>query len=172
MTGIVVLDFIIGLCLGLLLLWPGLLLTLVVLKPRKAHLREAVRLLPDMLVMLRSMARDKEQRLVTRAQARLLLVYVASPIDLVPDFLPGIGMHDDAIVANAVLRAIVRRDGVPTLRTNWRGSEEALESLTRLCATEAGRGRVPDFDPTLPLNHPQPPAEQGGEDPLGRRPRP
>ncbi|OZM73171.1 hypothetical protein CFN78_09845 [Amycolatopsis antarctica] len=154
MTGIGVVDFIVGLLLGLLLLWPGLLLTLMVLKPRKGPLRDAVRLLPDLLVMLRSMAADQQQRPLMRFRLKLLLAYVASPVDLVPDFIPGIGRHDDAIVATAALRGIVRRVGMPAVRAHWRGGQSDFEVLSGLCVTEAGRGRVPDFDPTQPMNHP------------------
>lgn len=41
----------------------------------------------------------------------LLRIYLASPIDLVPDFLPVIGYADDAVVVALVLRSVVRRAG-------------------------------------------------------------
>lgn len=40
-----------------------------------------------------------------------LLVYLASPIDLVPDFIPVLGYADDALVVALVLRSVVRLAG-------------------------------------------------------------
>jgi uncharacterized membrane protein YkvA (DUF1232 family) len=41
----------------------------------------------------------------------LLLAYLASPIDLAPDFIPLLGYGDDAIIIALALRAVVRTAG-------------------------------------------------------------
>jgi hypothetical protein len=46
----------------------------------------------------------------------LLLGYLAIPIDLVPDFIPVLGYADDAIIATAVLRSVMRRAGFEPIR--------------------------------------------------------
>jgi uncharacterized membrane protein YkvA (DUF1232 family) len=62
----------------------------------------------------------------------LLLAYLASPIDLVPDFVPVLGYADDAIVVAAVLRSVVRAAGPQVLESHWPGSPEGLAALRRL----------------------------------------
>ena len=67
-----------------------------------------------------------------RIQLALLLIYVASPIDLIPDFVPVLGWADDAIIVTAVLRSVVRRVGLPALREQWPGTDDGLAALARL----------------------------------------
>ena len=44
------------------------------------------------------------------------MVYLAVPIDLIPDFIPVLGYADDAIVVILVLRSVVRRAGLDAVR--------------------------------------------------------
>jgi len=67
-----------------------------------------------------------------RVRLGLLLVYLASPIDLVPDFIPVLGYADDAIIVTAVLRGVVRRAGLDAVRGHWPGTDEGFAALTRL----------------------------------------
>lgn len=62
----------------------------------------------------------------------LLLVYLASPIDLVPDFVPIIGYADDVVVVALVLRSVVRSAGVEPLHRHWRGTPAGLAVIERL----------------------------------------
>ena len=57
-----------------------------------------MRLLPDLLRLVARLARDDDVPGRVRLLLWLLLAYVASPIDLVPDFIPVIGYLDDLIV--------------------------------------------------------------------------
>jgi uncharacterized membrane protein YkvA (DUF1232 family) len=68
----------------------------------------------------------------------LLVLYLASPIDLVPDFVPVAGQFDDAIVVALVLRAIVRGGGDELLREHWPGPERSLDVVRRLMPTPSG----------------------------------
>lgn len=58
---------------------------------------------------LRSLSRDPEVPRSVRWMAIGLAVYLLSPIDLIPDFLPVIGALDDVVIAPLVLWAIRRR---------------------------------------------------------------
>ena len=64
--------------------------------------------------------------------AGLLLAYLASPIDLVPDFIPVIGYADGAIIVAAVLRSVVRHARVQSIRRHWPGTDEGFAALCRL----------------------------------------
>ncbi|WP_308201392.1 YkvA family protein [Sphaerisporangium perillae] len=59
-------------------------------------------------------------------------VHLALPIDLIPDFIPILGYADDAIIVTFVLRSVVRRAGLDTIRRNWPGSDDGFTALCRL----------------------------------------
>ncbi|MDR6592777.1 YkvA family protein [Saccharothrix longispora] len=132
MTGSVWWDVVVGVAAGLLLAWLALVAVLVLVRPRGALLREALRLLPDLLRLVRRLAADRDLPRGVRVRVALLLVYLASPIDLVPDFIPVLGYADDAIVVAAVLRGVARRAGLDAVRGHWPGSEDGFAALTRL----------------------------------------
>jgi uncharacterized membrane protein YkvA (DUF1232 family) len=97
-------DLLLGLAAGLLLAWAALIAVLVIARPRGGLLREALRLLPDLLRLLPRLAADRSLPRRVRAGLALLLAYLAFPFDLVPDFIPVLGYADDAIIVAAVLR--------------------------------------------------------------------
>ncbi|WIX76531.1 YkvA family protein [Amycolatopsis carbonis] len=132
MTGSFWWDLLIGLAGGLLLLWLALVAVLAVARPRGDLLREALRLLPDVLRLIRRLATDRDLPRGVRVRLALLLVYLALPIDLIPDFIPVLGYADDAIVVTLVLRSVVRRAGIDAVRARWPGTEDGFAGLTRL----------------------------------------
>ena len=88
---------------GVILIYAVLLVLLAVYArkhPETVGMKEALRLLPD---LLRRLTADRTLPRGIRSRLVLLLVYLASPIDLVPDFLPVIGYADDAIIVALVL---------------------------------------------------------------------
>lgn len=122
-------DVVLGLGVGLLAAWLALVVALLVLRPSGGNLRESLRLLPDVVRLLRDLAADSSQPRGVRWRLGGLLVYLALPIDLVPDFLPVIGYADDVIVAVWVLRSVVRTVGVDEVRRHWRGTDDGFAAL-------------------------------------------
>jgi len=112
--------------------WLGLIVYLLLARPSTGALRESLRLLPDTLRLLRRLAADRTTPRGVRVRLGLLLVYLASPIDVVPDFLPGLGYADDVIITAATLRSVVRRAGPDLVRRHWPGTPEGLAALWRL----------------------------------------
>jgi uncharacterized membrane protein YkvA (DUF1232 family) len=110
----------------------ALLVALLVARPKGNLLGEAVRLLPDLLRLLRRLAADSTVPRGARVRLALLLAYLAMPFDLVPDFVPVLGYADDAIVVSLVLRSVVRRAGSPAVRRHWPGTDDGLAALARL----------------------------------------
>jgi uncharacterized membrane protein YkvA (DUF1232 family) len=101
-------------------------------RPRGGLLREALRLLPDVLRLVRRLAADPDLPRGVRIRLGLLLVYLAFPIDLIPDFIPILGYADDAIIVTAVLRSVVRRAGLAAVRRQWPGTDDGFTALCRL----------------------------------------
>jgi uncharacterized membrane protein YkvA (DUF1232 family) len=117
-----------------------LLGTLLAVRPKGNLLSEALRLLPDLLRMLRRLARDRSVPRAARVRLWLLLGYLAVPIDLVPDFIPVVGYADDAIIASLVLRSVVRRAGADVIRRHWPGTTDGLAALSRLAGLQLHSG--------------------------------
>ena len=88
MTGSFWSDLALGVGAGLLQAWLALVADLILVRPRGGLLREALRLLPDVLRLIRRLAADKTLPHGVRIRLVLLLAYLAIPIDLIPDFVP------------------------------------------------------------------------------------
>ncbi|WP_370961974.1 YkvA family protein [Amycolatopsis sp. cg9] len=130
-------DLLIAVAGALVLAWLALIVALLAVRPRGGLLTEALRLLPDLLRLLRRLAADKTLPRGVRIRLGLLLAYLALPIDLVPDFIPVLGYADDAIIVAAVLRSVVRRAGLDAVRVHWPGSDDGFAALTRLAGMGA-----------------------------------
>ncbi|MDJ0357688.1 DUF1232 domain-containing protein [Paenarthrobacter sp. PH39-S1] len=98
-------------------------------------MRDALRLLPDLLTLLRRLTADRTLPRGIRVRLVLLLIYLVSPIDLVPDFLPVIGYADDAIITALVLRSVIRKAGNGPLEHHWPGTPAGLTLIQRLAGT-------------------------------------
>ena len=110
----------------LVLLWSG----------RKTAAKELVVLLPNLVRLFRGLIGDPR---VPRGSKALLLVgavWLVSPIDLIPEFLPGIGGIDDAVVAALILRHLVRRAGVEVVRDHWKGDPKTIGLILRVAGAE------------------------------------
>ncbi|MFD8562532.1 YkvA family protein [Streptosporangium canum] len=125
-------DVLIGVGVAVAASWIVLLIALVVVRPKGPLLTEALRILPDLLRLLRRLAADRTLPRGVRIRLGLLLAYLAFPIDLIPDFIPILGYADDAIVVTFVLRGVVRRAGLEAVRRHWPGSADGFTALCRL----------------------------------------
>ena len=132
MTGSFWPGLLIGAGTALLLAWLALVVALVLARPRGALLAEALRLLPDVLRLIRRLAADPDLPRGVRIRLGALLAYLALPIDLIPDFIPVLGYADDAIIVTAVLRSVARRAGVSAVRAHWPGTDDGFTALARL----------------------------------------
>jgi uncharacterized membrane protein YkvA (DUF1232 family) len=129
-----------GLLAGLAVAYAALVVVLLVSArrhPEALGLRAVLRLLPDLLRLLRSLATDRDVPRGVRVRLVLLLAYLACPIDLVPDVVPVLGYADDVLVVALVLRSVVRRAGADALRRHWSGTEEGLAAVERLAGLPA-----------------------------------
>jgi uncharacterized membrane protein YkvA (DUF1232 family) len=117
---------------GLVALWLVLLVALAVGRPSELGVKDALRLLPDVLRLVRDLVRDPSLPRGVRVRLWLLLGYLVMPIDLVPDFVPVLGYADDAVVVVVALRSVVRRAGADALERHWTGTPEGLSVVRRL----------------------------------------
>jgi uncharacterized membrane protein YkvA (DUF1232 family) len=109
----------------------------LLLAGRGGTARQVATFLPNLILLFRGLWRDPR---VPRGSKLLLgfgLVWLASPIDLIPEFVPVVGPLDDAIVAALILRSVARRVGKSVLAEHWRGDPAILDTFFRLA-------RIPD----------------------------
>ena len=118
-------------------LWLVAILALAVAGRRMAA-RRLVKAGPDLVALLRGLRKDP--RVPRRAKRWLLvaLLWVLSPIDLVPDVLPIIGPIDDVVVVVLTLRYLMRSTPREVIAEHWRGDPVVLEKALRF----AGRSRA------------------------------
>jgi uncharacterized membrane protein YkvA (DUF1232 family) len=113
-------------------LWLASVAFVFIVRPDRTALSDAARLLPDTVRLVKRLAGDHTIPRHTRWLVWMLLVYLASPIDLIPDFVPVVGVTDDAIISYVVLRHVVRRAGPKKLLEHWPGSPDGLAALERV----------------------------------------
>jgi uncharacterized membrane protein YkvA (DUF1232 family) len=74
-------------------------------------------------------------------------VYLACPVDIIPDFISVIGYADDAIIVCWVLRSVVRRAGAEAVRRNWPGTQAGLAALWRVAGLPSAPAEAPPEHP-------------------------
>jgi uncharacterized membrane protein YkvA (DUF1232 family) len=117
-----------GIALGCLVASWGLLVLLARRLP-PGVLRDLAAFIPDCVTTVRRLRRDP--RVPRRAKVAIVFagLWVASPIDLIPEFLPVIGPLDDIVVVALALRYAGRQVPREVLLAAWPGEPRLLERL-------------------------------------------
>lgn len=115
-----------------LVVWLFLVLLIWLNRPPLELVLPVLPLVPEVARLARATRADPATPRPTRIALGALLLYLLSPIDLLPDLLPGIGTVDDLVFAGVILRRVAPRVGTATLRSHWQGSEADFDHLCRL----------------------------------------
>jgi uncharacterized membrane protein YkvA (DUF1232 family) len=110
---------------------------------RREDARALAGFIPDCVVLVSRLARDKRISRPRRALLFGVLGYLAIPIDLVPDFLPGIGQLDDAVLLGLALRVVVRGGGSEIVHEAWPGPQASLTLVLRAAGLETNGAPTP-----------------------------
>jgi uncharacterized membrane protein YkvA (DUF1232 family) len=106
---------------------------------RRSAAKEIALLVPNLLILFKNLARDPRVPRGSRALLLLGALWFASPIDLIPEFIPVVGPADDAIVAALILRHLLRTAGPEIVAEHWRGDPATLATLLRLSGARTRR---------------------------------
>jgi uncharacterized membrane protein YkvA (DUF1232 family) len=117
-------------------LYAGFVLALV-LAGRRGPARALARFVPDCARLFKRLLEDRRVPLRRKVPLALLVGYLLSPIDLIPDFIPVAGQLDDAILVGLALRGVVRSAGSGVIREHWPGPDESLRAVLRLAGASA-----------------------------------
>jgi uncharacterized membrane protein YkvA (DUF1232 family) len=94
---------------------------------QQTKLKEYALLAPRLVKLLWRLARDPRVPARSKATLVLLMGYIVSPIDLIPDFLPGIGQMDELVIAAFALDQMLNRVPPEVVREHWDGDKDILE---------------------------------------------
>lgn len=115
----------------LVAVWTVVVIVLVIVG-RAILARELALLLPNLIRLFAGLLRDRRVPVRAKIVLGIAGVWLASPIDLIPEFIPVVGSLDDAIVAALALRFVLRTTDGAVVREHWRGDPATLERLLRL----------------------------------------
>ncbi|MBQ1049245.1 DUF1232 domain-containing protein [Micromonospora sp. C51] len=123
-------DWLVGLGVAVVLLlasWALLILLARRLPP--GIMRDLAAFVPDCVTAVRRLRTDP--RVPRRAKIAVLIagIWVASPVDLIPEFLPVIGPLDDIVVVALALRYAARRVPRDVILAAWPGEPRLIERL-------------------------------------------
>jgi uncharacterized membrane protein YkvA (DUF1232 family) len=99
---------------------------------RRVAAVQLARAIPDLVALTRGLLGDPRVPVGSKVLLGGALVWLVSPIDLVPEFIPVLGPLDDVIVVGLVLRHLVRRAGPEVVQDHWRGDPRVLRTALRL----------------------------------------
>jgi uncharacterized membrane protein YkvA (DUF1232 family) len=109
-----------------------LFLLVLLVMGRREEARAMAGFVPDCAVLLTRLAREPS---VPRRRWLLLVLvglYLAMPIDVVPDFLPVVGYLDDAVIVLLTFRWLLRTFGAERIEALWPGPESSLRAVLKL----------------------------------------
>jgi uncharacterized membrane protein YkvA (DUF1232 family) len=104
---------------------------------RLRALRELVVLLPQLAGLIARLAGDPRVPSRVKVILGVAAVFLASPVDLIPDFIPVVGYLDDVVLVAIVLDGLLNHVDRELLREHWPGDPASLERMGRLAARVA-----------------------------------
>jgi uncharacterized membrane protein YkvA (DUF1232 family) len=95
----------------------------------KKTLRELALFLPYFVVLLKRLITDPRVPRKSKLILGATVVYLVSPIDVVPDFVPGLGQLDDIVIALLALHSILNRVDEAVVIEHWPGREDVIRMV-------------------------------------------
>ncbi len=104
----------------------GVLLRRVVKAP---WLKETLLAVPRIALLVPKLLADERVPRRTKLALGGLAIYLASPWDIIPDFIPGLGQLDDAIVLLLFVDAVLNQVDDAVILEHWTGEVETLRRV-------------------------------------------
>ena len=92
----------------------------------KGRMRNFLMFLPNMVMLLGRLLKDARVPTAEKALFLAAIVYVISPIDLIPDIFPFIGQVDDIYIVALTLLRLVNRTDETVVREHWSGGGDIV----------------------------------------------
>jgi len=105
--------------------------------PKYAKAAELLLFLPDFAVLIFRLLKDTRVPAGAKVKLGLFVVYLASPVDVIPDFIPVLGQVDDLVGAVLVIRDILKSTPQEVVLEHWSGRGDVIQT-TRMVLDVAG----------------------------------
>lgn len=92
----------------------------------KGRMRSFLMFLPNMVILLGRLLKDARVPTAEKALFLAAIVYVISPLDLIPDVFPFIGQVDDVYMVALTLLRLVNRTDETVVRQHWPGGGDIV----------------------------------------------
>jgi uncharacterized membrane protein YkvA (DUF1232 family) len=83
-------------------------------------------MLPNLVKLVGRLLKDPRVPRRSKVALGLAAAYVASPVDLVPEFIPVIGWADDVIFLMFAIDSLIERAGAEVVEEHWDGPGDLL----------------------------------------------
>ena len=103
---------------------------------RRTGARDLAAFVPDCATLFKRLLGDRRVPRRAKVALALLLLYLLTPFDLVPDFVPVVGQLDDAILVAVVVAYVARSAGRELVEELWPGSERGLRVVLALVSSK------------------------------------
>ena len=95
-------------------------------------MKTLLRALPDIARLIARLVGDPVLPRAAKIALAAAAIYLVSPFDLIPDFIPFVGYLDDALVAAVLVDGIVNYVDRGLVLKYWPGSPESLDRVARV----------------------------------------
>ena len=89
-------------------------------------MKELLRLLPNLAVLIGRLVADPGVSTTAKVALGAAAVYLASPVDLIPDFIPLVGYLDDVILVAIIVDGLLNHLDRDLLLKHWPGDPAML----------------------------------------------
>jgi uncharacterized membrane protein YkvA (DUF1232 family) len=93
---------------------------------------ELIRALPNLVRLIARLVLDPLLPRTAKVALGAALLYLASPVDLVPDFIPLVGYLDDLLLAAVLVDGVLNWVDRALVLRYWPGSPDSLERVARV----------------------------------------
>ncbi len=94
--------------------------------PRLQRAAELLLTLPDFVALIFRLMKDPRVPAGAKVKLALFAAYLASPVDLVPDFIPVLGQLDDLVGAVLVVRDLLAVAPKEVVLSHWSGDQDII----------------------------------------------
>jgi uncharacterized membrane protein YkvA (DUF1232 family) len=106
-------------------------------------LRASVAAIPRYLRLMVGLIFDRRVSAVDKMLLAAAIGYAVSPLDLVPDLLPVLGLADDVFFLSLAVHRLIRRAGLDVVLDHWTGDPEELSDAHLTMAISAAAFFLP-----------------------------
>lgn len=103
--------------------------------------KDAVLMLPNLVKLVGRLLKDPRVPRRSKVALGLAAAYVASPIDLVPEFIPVVGWADDVVFILFAIDSLIERAGPEIVAEHWDGPGDLLAMIREV--TGVARSIIP-----------------------------